>query len=172
MDILASLPIANIAIILGGIQAAKVVDFTDPNVLNTLRYCWILSTVLVSTICFMVWSSIKQRNDKRPLADMPDPTATSTSTGSKAKNVHDYDMMELKKMIRGQLIGTAIVSVIHFYLKQNPPLISQCIIPLKGVLQSKLVQIHIFNKADVGELKRPFNEGPGLLSYLKDSKDS
>lgn len=44
----------------------------------------------------------------------------------------------------------------HFKLGYTNPLVMQSILPLKSLYEQKIVQIHVFGKPAVGDLKRPF----------------
>ena len=41
------------------------------------------------------------------------------------------------------------------------------IIPVKSAFEAKLVQIHIFGKLPIGDLKRPWKAGGGLMEQFQ-----
>ena len=55
----------------------------------------------------------------------------------------------------------------HLYFKLPNPLLIQSILPLKSMVQSKLVQIHVFGKPAIGDLERPWKTSPGLANMWR-----
>lgn len=80
--------------------------------------------------------------------------------------VHAYDTAQIKTMLRSQLMGVAMMGVMHFYFHYTNPLLIQSIIPLKGAFESNLTKIHLFGQPATGDLKRPFKAAAGLMSGL------
>lgn len=81
--------------------------------------------------------------------------------------IHAYDLAQLKSMMRSQMMGVAMMGVMHIYFKYTNPLLIQSIIPLKGAFEANLTKIHLFGKPAAGELKRPFKAASGLMSGLQ-----
>ncbi len=81
--------------------------------------------------------------------------------------IHAYDAGQLKNLMRSQMMGVAMMGVMHLYFKYTNPLVIQSIIPLKGALESNLAKIHIFGQPAAGDLKRPFKQAAGLMSGLQ-----
>ena len=77
--------------------------------------------------------------------------------------VHSYDLQQLKQLFKGQLMGVGMMCVMHLYFKYTNPLLIQSIIPLKGAFEGNLVKIHLFGKPAIGDLKRPWKSGGGLM---------
>lgn len=80
--------------------------------------------------------------------------------------VHKYDVDQMKALYKAQLMGVGMMAVMHLYFKYTNPLMIQSIIPLKGAFEGNEVKIHLFGKAAIGELKRPFKAAAGLMSGL------
>ena len=80
--------------------------------------------------------------------------------------VHAYDLAQVKTMLRSQMMGVAMMGVMHFYFHYTNPLLIQSIIPLKGAFESNMTKIHLFGQPATGELKRPFKQAAGLMSGL------
>src|SRR5438034_256263 len=78
-----------------------------------------------------------------------------------------YLYVQLKSLWRTQLIGIAMMGVMHIYLKYTNPLLIQSILPLKSAIESNLVKIHVFGKPASGDLKRPFKAPANFLSGLQ-----
>lgn len=81
--------------------------------------------------------------------------------------VHAYDSQQIKNSFRSQLMGIAMMSFMHLYMKYTNPLVIQSIIPLKSALESNLVKIHVFGQPASGDLKRPFKQAAGLMGGLQ-----
>ncbi|KAJ5614454.1 hypothetical protein N7528_008108 [Penicillium herquei] len=190
MDDIGKLPLGNFAVMIGGMQVAKRLDFDDANVLNSCRSIWLLSNFIVFLMIWMIRSQIKKKKDEGSLSHMTNKAPTLTPDisivkktnkppeGSDAKKketekkedtamtVHDYDLAELKKMVKNQFIDIGIMAVVHLYLGKTAPMIAQSIMPIKRVIQSNLAQIHLFGRLVIGDLERPFNSPPGILKAI------
>lgn len=84
----------------------------------------------------------------------------------------DYDLQQIAKKTPGQLIGIAIMAVMHLKFGYTQPLLIQSIMPLKGLLfDDKIVQIWIFGKPATGKLARPFKEG-GMMQALQEANET
>ena len=81
--------------------------------------------------------------------------------------VHKYDVDQMKALYKAQIMGIGMMGVMHLYFKYTNPLLIQSIIPLKGAFEGNEVKIHLFGKAAIGELKRPFKAAAGLMSALQ-----
>ncbi|KAG4302424.1 hypothetical protein PCK1_001260 [Pneumocystis canis] len=77
--------------------------------------------------------------------------------------IKEHDISELKKAVKQSLIGFCMIAVMHLYFKFSQPLLVQSILPLKTVLEGKIVQLHLWKRPATGELKRPFKKPPGLF---------
>jgi len=80
--------------------------------------------------------------------------------------VHSYDVEQMKSLYKAQMMGLGMMAVMHLYFKYTNPLLIQSIIPLKGAFEGNEVQIHLFGKPAIGDLKRPFKAAAGLMSSL------
>lgn len=84
----------------------------------------------------------------------------------------DYDLQQIAKKTPGQLIGIAIMAVMHLKFGYTQPLLIQSIMPLKALLfDDKIVQLHIFGKPATGKLARPFKEG-GMMQALQEANEA
>lgn len=84
--------------------------------------------------------------------------------------VHAYDKSQLKTMLRGQMMGVAMMAFMHLYLKYTNPLLIQSIIPLKGAFEANLTKIHVFGQPATGDLKRPFKAAAGFMNALQNGQ--
>jgi hypothetical protein len=87
-------------------------------------------------------------------SDEPRPVTTT---------VMDYDKQQLRSLIKSQLVGVAMMGVMHLYFKYTNPLLIQSIIPAKSALESNLVKIHLFGQPATGDLQRPFKAAAGFM---------
>ena len=67
-----------------------------------------------------------------------------------------HDLTQLRGAYKTVLMGVGMMGVMHLYLNYTNPLLIQSIVPLKGVFENKLVQIHLLGKPAIGDLKRPW----------------
>lgn len=95
------------------------------------------------------------------------PALGSTEQGKLVTTtVHSYDVEQMKSLYKAQMMGLGMMAVMHLYFKYTNPLLIQSIIPLKGAFEGNEVQIHLFGKPAIGDLKRPFKAAAGLMSSL------
>ena len=71
--------------------------------------------------------------------------------------------MFILSQIKGAYTGIAIIAVMHLYFKFTQPLFMQSVLGLKGLYESKMVQLYILGKPAEGDLKRPFKSAAGFL---------
>ena len=77
--------------------------------------------------------------------------------------VHSYDMSQLRSMYKSQLMGVGMMAGMHLYMGYTNPLVIQSIIPLKGAFEGNLSKIHLLGQPAIGDLKRPWKAGGGLM---------
>jgi hypothetical protein len=97
----------------------------------------------------------------------PAPMGSSEEGKLVTTTIHAYDNSQIKTMMRSQMMGVAMMAVMHFYFHYTNPLLIQSIIPLKGAFENNMAKIHLFGKPATGDLKRPFKAAPGLMSGLQ-----
>jgi hypothetical protein len=97
----------------------------------------------------------------------PAPMGSSEEGKLVTTTVHAYDNSQIKTMMRSQMMGVAMMAVMHFYFNYTNPLLIQSIIPLKGAFENNMAKIHLLGKPATGDLKRPFKAAPGLMSGLQ-----
>lgn len=74
-----------------------------------------------------------------------------------------YDQQQLSAAYKQQLMGVAMMAFMHLYLKYTNPLLIQSILPVKGVFEGNIAKVHLFNKAAVGDLERPWKAAAGFM---------
>ena len=97
----------------------------------------------------------------------PAPMGSTEEGKLVTTTVHAYDMGQLKQMFRSQMMGVAMMAVMHLYFKYTNPLLIQSLIPLKGAFEANLTKIYIFGQPASGDLKRPFKQAAGFMSGLQ-----
>jgi hypothetical protein len=97
----------------------------------------------------------------------PAPMGSSEESKFVTTTIYAYDKQQLKQLYKSQLMGIAMMAVMHFYFKYTNPLLIQSIIPLKSAFEGNLVKIHLFGVPASGDLKRPFKAPAGLLAGLQ-----
>ncbi|KAG9253702.1 phosphate transporter [Emericellopsis atlantica] len=160
--------ITNLIIMLGMMQVSKKIPFDDPQVLTMVRGAYIASNVIIALIYFYVQMQVNKKNDKTTLKYVePAPVGSSEEGKLVTTTVQAYDSAQLKTAFRGQLMGMAMMSFMHLYLKYTNPLLMQSIIPLKSALENNLVKIHVYGQPASGDLKRPFKAAAGFMGAMQ-----
>lgn len=75
----------------------------------------------------------------------------------------EYDLQEVNKAYRAQLMGVGMMAFMHLYLGYVNPLLLQSLLPIKSLFESNLVKVWILSKPAVGELKRPWKAAAGFM---------
>ncbi|EGR44562.1 uncharacterized protein TRIREDRAFT_82150 [Trichoderma reesei QM6a] len=165
--------ITNLMIILGMMQVTKRIPFEDENVLNIVRAIYIASNVLIAALYFYIQVQINKKKDMTTLKYVePAPMGSSEEGKLVTTTIHAYDLNQLRQAWRGQLMGIAMMSFMHLYMKYTNPLVIQSIIPVKSVLESNLAKIHIYGQPASGDLKRPFKQAQGFMSAMQGANGS
>lgn len=102
----------------------------------------------------------------------PAPMGSSEEGKLVTTTIHAYDLNQLRQAWRGQLMGIAMMSFMHIYMKYTNPLVIQSIIPVKSVFEGTLAKIHIFGQPASGDLKRPFKAAQGFMSAMQGASGS
>ena len=97
----------------------------------------------------------------------PAPMGSTEEPKTIATTIVDYDRTQFRQAIRSQLLGVAMMCVLHFYFKYTNPLVIQSIMPIKSALESNLAKVHLFGKPASGDLKRPWKANAGLMGALQ-----
>lgn len=158
--------ISNLVLMLVGMQVSRKLDFENPSVLFYVRLAFVVGTLATLAVYVYVRFVIINKNDLTTLKYLEPPNKMSGETESKlvTTTVKDYDLKQIQGAIKGVFTGLAMTGFMHLYMKFANPLVMQSISPLKGALESNIVQIHLFGKPATGDLKRPFKAAPSLLS--------
>ncbi|KAL1890226.1 phosphate transporter (Pho88) [Sporothrix stenoceras] len=160
--------VTNLVIILGMMQVSKRIPFEDPQTLQLVRIGYAASNAIILAIYLYIQAKINSKKDLTTLKYVePAPMGSSEEGKLVTTTVHAYDKSQLKQLMRSQMMGVGMMAFMHLYMKYTNPLLIQSIIPLKSALESNLAKIYVFGQPAVGELKRPFKAGGGLMSGLQ-----
>jgi len=156
--------VTNLVIILGMMQVSKRVPFEDPSVLMGVRVLYVLSNLIIFGLYYWIGMKIKAKRDLTTLKYV-EPAQMGSGEDPKlvTTTIQEYDQGQLQAAYKGQLMGIGMMAFMHIYLKYTNPLLIQSIIPLKGAFESNLIKVYIFGKPAVGELKRPWKSGGGMM---------
>lgn len=177
-------------------QVSKRIPFDDPDVLNIVRAGYVISNLIILGITLYIKSVVDKKKGmscpalrhpgagslgplahhlltQPPWTDLttlkyvePAPMGSSEEPKLVTTTVHAYDLAQIKTMLRSQMMGVAMMGVMHLYFKYTNPLLIQSIIPLKGIFESNMTKIHLFGQPATGDLKRPFKQAGGFMSSL------
>jgi len=155
--------VSNLVISLVAMQVARRIDFNDPQILNIVRIAYVSVQAIILATYYYTSIKIKQKNDMTVLKYVEAANPMAKDDGQLVTTtVKDYDLSETSKLIRGALVGVAMMAFMHGYLKYTQPLFIQALMGLKSLYDAKPVAIHVLGKPAEGELKRPFKAG-GLM---------
>ncbi|CCM07137.1 uncharacterized protein FIBRA_09473 [Fibroporia radiculosa] len=160
---------SNLVISLVAMQAARKIDFNDPQILMFVRIAYVSVQTIILAAYYYTSIKIKQKNDMTVLkyVEPANPMAGKEDGQLVTTTVKDYDLSETSKLIRGALIGVAMMAFMHGYMRYTQPLFVQALMGLKNLYDAKPVAIHILGKPAEGDLKRPFKTG-GFMGAAAD----
>ena len=163
-------------------QVSKKIPFEDPQVLIGVRVLYVVSNLIILGIYFYCQQKINARkgecNDSVEPAthadcvsqDMttlkyvePAPMGTGEEPKLVTTTIQEYDTRQVQALYKSQMMGVAMMAVMHLYFKYTNPLLIQSIIPLKGAFQNNLVKVHLLGTPAVGDLKRPWKAAGGMM---------
>src|ERR1700761_1805431 len=82
----------------------------------------------------------------------PPPMGSAEEPKSVTTTITEYDLQQLRSLVRAQLMGIAMMCFMHFYFKYTNPLVIQSVIPLKSAFEGNLIKIHVLGYAASGEM--------------------
>ena len=93
----------------------------------------------------------------------PAPMGTGEEPKLVTTTIQEYDTRQVQALYKSQMMGVAMMAVMHLYFKYTNPLLIQSIIPLKGAFENNLVKVHLLGTPAVGDLKRPWKAAGGMM---------
>ncbi|KAI5800147.1 inorganic phosphate transporter Pho88 [Peziza echinospora] len=159
--------ITNLAVMLGMMQVAKRIPFDDPNVLNMVRFGYILSNLIIVAVYYYVGLQIRKKNDLTTLKyTEPAPPMSTEPPKLITTTIRGHDETQLRAAYKSVAMGVGMMVVMHVYFKYTNPLLIQSVLPLKAVFENKLVQIHVLGHPASGDLKRPWKAAGNPFAAL------
>jgi len=156
--------ITNLVIILGMMQVSKKIPFDDPQVLMGVRILYVVSNLVIFGIYYYCGLKIAKKNDLTTLKYVePAPMGSGEEPKLVTTTIREYDNSQLQALYKSQLMGVGMMAFMHLYLKYTNPLLIQSIIPVKGAFEGNLIKVHLLGQPAVGELKRPWKAGGGMM---------
>ncbi|KAI5288662.1 hypothetical protein KEM54_005022 [Ascosphaera aggregata] len=152
--------ITNMVIVLVMMQVSKRIPFENPDVLFGVRSMYIASNILIFSLYLYVRSQINKKKELKTLKYV-EPPAMGSGEDPKpiTTTIQEYDLGQLRSLMRSQLIGIAMMCVMHLYFKYTNPLVIQSILPVKSAIEANLVKVHVFGQPAKGDLERPWKAG-------------
>jgi len=133
-------------------------------VLLAVRVAYIVSNLVIGGIYLYVSQKINKKKDLTTLKYVePAPMGSGEEPKLVTTTINEYDNQQVWASVKGQLMGIGMMGFMHLYLKYTNPLLIQSIIPLKGAFEGNLIKVHLFGQPAVGELKRPWKAGGGMM---------
>jgi len=149
-------------------QLSKKIPFDDPMVLNGCRALYVISNVIILGLYFYSKLQIDKKNDMTVIKYVePPPMGSAEEPKAITTTIKEYDMGQLRSLIRAQLMGVGMMGVMHLYFKYTNPLLIQSIIPVKSAFEGNLIKIHVLGKAATGDLKRPWKANSGFMGAMQ-----
>ncbi|ORX97925.1 inorganic phosphate transporter [Basidiobolus meristosporus CBS 931.73] len=148
--------VQNLVMVLGLIQVARMLNLEDPNKVFWMRIIHLTSVGIILGLCFYVRTRIKAKNDTTELMYIEPNPWSGEEPVPITTTYCDYDCDEVFKVVKQTFISLCILAFIHLKWGYVQPLFLQTFMPFKSLFESKVFQIHFFNKRAEGELKRPW----------------
>jgi len=156
--------ITNLVVILVMMQASKKIPFDNPLVLLGVRTLYVATNILIVGLYLYVQMQINKKKDLKTLEYVePAPMGSGEKPRPVITTVQEYDTKQLRSLFKSQLMGVAMMCVMHLYFKYTNPLLIQSIIPVKSALEGNLVKIHVFGQPAKDDLERPWKSVGGLM---------
>lgn len=165
--------ITNLAIMLIMMQISRRLDMEDPTIVLYIRIAYVASVAITWGIYQAARAKIVKKNDLTTLKFVTpaNPLGGQTEEKLEVTTVRDYDLQQIDSAIKSIYTGLAMMGFMHLYMKYTNPLFMQTVSPIKGALEHNEVQIHLFNKAATGDLKRPFKT-PSMFGGMTGGSDA
>ncbi|OAX80041.1 hypothetical protein ACJ72_05632 [Emergomyces africanus] len=155
--------ITNLVVILVMMQVSKKIPFDNPTVLLGVRTMYIASNVFILGLYMYAYVNFQNSDLKTLKYVEPAPMGSQEEPRPVITTVQDYDKQQLRTLLKGQLMGVAMMCVMHLYFKYTNPLVIQSIIPVKSALEGNLVKVHLFGQPAKGDLERPWKATGGFM---------
>ncbi|KAJ1994840.1 phosphate transporter (Pho88) [Dimargaris cristalligena] len=147
---------SNMVLVLGLVQVAKHLNLEDEGRSSLVIFGFAASNLVILLGCLYLRVLIKQKNDLTALK-YKEPASVSHPQGQDVETTfRDHDLAEVDKQMKSVAITMAMLGFMNYKWGFIQPLFLQSVLPLKTFFTSNLVKIHLFHKAAVGDLTRPW----------------
>ena len=149
-------------LLLGGKRLG--IDYKDAQTITNIRMCFVTSMTLLIGLFSIVYFRL-QAAKKRLEEDKVRVKSKDLATGETKEEevtLYEHDFRELKKVLSSNLMGAAMVSLMHSYMKVVPPLLLQSIMMPLNLSETQLFQVHVLGRTSAthANLKRPWEPEP------------
>ena len=149
-------------LLLGGKRLG--IDYKDAQTITNIRMCFVTSMTLLIGLFSIVYFRL-QAAKKRLEEDKVRVKSKDLATGETKEEevtLYEHDFREFKKVLSSNLMGAAMVSLMHSYMKVVPPLLLQSIMMPLNLSETQLFQVHVLGRTSAthANLKRPWEPEP------------
>ena len=149
-------------LLLGGKRLG--IDYKDVQTITNIRMCFVTSmTLLIGlfTVMYLRLQAAKKTLEEDKVRVKSKDLATG-ETKEEDVTLYEHDFREFKKVLSSNLMGAAMVSLMHTYMKVVPPLLLQSIMMPLNLSETQVFQVHVLGRtaATRANLQRPWEPEP------------
>ena len=136
------------------------IDYKDPEHIHKIRLCFVCAMTVLALAFATLWTRLASKKKKLE-EDQVEVKVKDLATGAtkhEKVSLYEHDVREYKKLLQSNLMGAAMVSMLHMYFKVVPPLLLQSIMMPLNLVEGNLFQVHMFGRDEStnAALKRPW----------------
>ncbi|CCF59504.1 hypothetical protein KAFR_0H00940 [Kazachstania africana CBS 2517] len=153
--------LVNILITLTMMLLSRFIDMEQPTIKFSIRILYTVSIAFALIAYYLTKRNIQKENNLQILKYVKSgSTIFEEKETLEVTTIKDYDLGEVNSSLKSLYSGAAFMLFMHLYMGYTNPLFMQFIPAVKGAIEHNEVKIHLFEKAPIGELKRPFKAAP------------
>lgn len=145
------------AISIGSMQISKHAFMSSPSTLLYLRVAFAISVFLQTLAALYIKNRIAKQNNRTTFRVKPEASLFSmadTPVEEIEISVHDYDMEEANKMLRGCLLQSCIITLVHWKWSVMQPILIQSTAFIRNLLFNSLYYAYLYGL----HVERPFDK--------------
>jgi hypothetical protein len=136
------------------------IDYKDPEHIQKIRLCFVCAMTVLALAFAALWTRLASKKKKLE-EDQVEVKVKDLATGAtkhEKVSLYEHDAREYKKLLQSNLMGAAMVSMLHMYFKVVPPLLLQSIMMPLNLVEGNLFQVHMLGRDERtnAALKRPW----------------
>ena len=136
------------------------IDYKDPEHIQKIRLCFACAMTVLALAFAALWTRLASKKKKLE-EDQVEVKVKDLATGAtkhEKVSLYEHDAREYKKLLQSNLMGAAMVSMLHMYFKVVPPLLLQSIMMPLNLVEGNLFQVHMLGRDERtnAALKRPW----------------